>query len=309
MTLSKLLKAGFRYLTDADYRFIIDAGPRQKYNQMPDEAYLKRKFKATMGKELDLTSPKTFNEKLQWIKLYDRDPAYTVMVDKVAAKEYVAGLIGEKYIVPNLGVWEDPDDIDFDALPDRFALKCNHNSGLGMYICHDKTKMDVAAVKAELKKGLAQDYYLTGREWPYKDVPRRILCEKYMESGPNGLTDYKIHCFNGVPKFVLVCQDRFTETGLTEDFYTTAWERMDVKRPKISRASAVLERPRELSEMLELAKVLAKDIPFVRVDFYVIDGQVYFSELTFFPASGFEGYDPPEWDKTFGDWLELPQTS
>ena len=173
------LKKLVKYALDRDYRFIINAN-RGKYDAMEDEAFLKRKFRVTMGRELDLKNPKTFNEKLQWLKLYDRRPEYTVLVDKYLVREYIAKELGEEYLIPLVGAWNSPDEIDFDALPDKFVLKCNHNSGVGMYICKDKSKMDVEAVKAELRRGLAQDYYLTGREWPYKDVPRKIICEQYI---------------------------------------------------------------------------------------------------------------------------------
>ncbi len=306
MKLKKLFKAALRYVVDADYRFMVNTDVFRLYKSMPDKKYVERKYRASMGRSLNLDHPVTFNEKLQWLKLHDRNPAYVTMVDKVAAKEYVAALIGEQYIVPTLGVWDDPDEIDFEKLPSRFALKCNHNSGRGMYICHDKAVMDINRVKAGLRKGLAEEYYLTGREWPYKDVDRKIFAEQYIESDAGGLTDYKIHCFNGEPKFILVCKDRFTKTGLTEDFFTPEWEHMPLKRPKINTATAPIDRPTALTEMLSLAKTLAKDIPFVRVDLYIVGERVYFSELTFFPAAGFEGYDPPEWDKTFGSWLSLP---
>lgn len=292
-------------LTSSDYRFhfLADHGA---YQSLPDEDYLRRLFRAIRGNELNLSSPTTFNEKLQWLKLYDRKPEYTVMVDKYKVRGYISEKIGEQYLIPLIGVWESPDEIDFDALPNQFAMKCNHNSGLGMCICTDKSKLDIHKVKNDLANGLKQDYYLTGREWPYKDVPRRIIAEQFLQSDAGGLTDYKIHCFNGVPRFVLVCRDRFSGTGLTEDFYSPAWERMELRRPKIPNAAEPAPKPEKLDEMLALAKKLSKDIPFLRVDFYVVEGKIYFSELTFFPASGFEGYDPPEWDKTFGDWLSLP---
>ena len=165
--------------------------------KMSDEKYLKLKFYAIMGYKLDLDNPKTMNEKIQWLKLYYRKPEQTMMADKVAVRDYIAEVLGEEYLIPCLGVWESPDDIDFDALPEKFVLKCNHNSGLGMYVCKDKSKMDVEAVKEELRKGLEQDYYLVHREWPYKDVPRKILAEQFMEDGSGGLVDYKFLCFNG----------------------------------------------------------------------------------------------------------------
>lgn len=294
-----------RYFTDKDYRKLLQCN-LGKYNWMDDHTFLKMKYSLCMGDVLNTVSPSTFNEKLQWLKLYDRKPEYTVMVDKYKVREYISKKIGEQYLIPLIGVWDSPDEIDFDSLPKQFAMKCNHNSGLGMCICTDKSKLDIKKVKKGLARGLKQNYYLTGREWPYKDVPRKIVAEQFLKSDAGGLTDYKIHCFNGVPKFILVCRDRFAKSGLTEDFYTPEWEHMAVKRPKIPNASVPEPKPQKLDEMLMLAAKLSKDIPFLRVDFYIVEGKIYFSELTFFPASGFEGYDPPEWDKTFGEWLSLP---
>lgn len=308
MRIGKAVRVIEKYVSDGNYRFLIRAG-LGKYNSIPDGAYLSRKFQATMGYALQLDVPRTFNEKLQWLKMHDRNPAYTVMVDKHKVRDYIAEKIGAQYLIPLLGVWDAPDEIDFDALPDRFVLKCNHNSGLGMYICKDKSKLtagQIAAIRRNLKKGLAQDYYLTGREWPYKDVPRKIIAEQFMKSDAGGLTDYKVHCFGGEPRLILVCKDRFTQTGLTEDFFTPGWEHLDLRRPTHPNAAAAIARPAELAEMLTLAKTLSASIPFLRVDFYIIEHKVYFSELTFFPASGFEKFVPEEWDRTLGDWLCLP---
>ena len=276
------------------------------FNKVPDEEYLKKRYRAHFNRSLNLQNPKTFNEKLQWLKLYDRKSEYTVMVDKYRVREYISEKIGKQYLIPLLGVWDSPDEIDFDSLPNKFALKCNHNSGLGMCICTDKSSLNIEQVKEELNKGLKQDYYLTGREWIYKDVPRKIVAEQFLKSDAGGLTDYKIHCFNGVPKFILVCRDRFAESGLTEDFYTPQWEHMDVKRPEIPNATEPIEKPKGLEKMLMLAEKLSKDIPFIRIDFYFVEGKIYFSELTFFPASGFEGFEPQIWDEKFGEWLTLP---
>lgn len=275
------------------------------FNKVPDEEYLKKRYRAHFNRSLNLQNPKTFNEKLQWLKLYDRKSEYTVMVDKYRVREYISEKIGKQYLIPLLGVWDSPDEIDFDSLPNKFALKCNHNSGLGMCICTDKSSLNIEQVKEELNKGLKQDYYLTGREWIYKDVPRKIIAEQFLKSDAGGLTDYKIHCFNGVPKFILVCRDRFAESGLTEDFYTIGWEHMDVKRPEIPNATEPIEKPKELEKMLMLAEKLSKDIPFIRIDFYFVEGKIYFSELTFFPASGFESFEPQIWDEKFGEWLTL----
>ena len=271
-----------------------------------DEKFLIRKYRSIFTKKLDLDHPITFNEKLQWLKLYDRRPEYTVMADKYRVREYIANTLGEEYLIPLLGVWDDPEEIDFDKLPEQFVLKCNHNSGLGMYICRNKSGMDIGKVKKDLRKGLKQNYYLTGREWPYKDIPRKIICEQYMTNNGKELADYKIHCFNGEPKMILVCRDRFAESGLTEDFFTETWEHLPVKRPNIPQAKLQIEKPVQLEQMLTFARKLSQGIPFVRVDFYVIEGGIYFGELTFFPASGMAPFVPESWDETFGNWLQLP---
>lgn len=288
------------------YKLFLYFAEKGFFNKMSDKKYLKAKYRSKMKKKLELDNPKAFSEKLQWLKLYDHNPEYSVMVDKYRVREYIADKIGEEFLIPLIGVWDSSDEIDFDALPDQFAMKCNHNSGLGMCICTDKSELDTDNVRKDLEQGLKQDYYLTGREWPYKDIPRKIVAEKFLKSDSGGLTDYKIHCFNGVPKFILVCCDRFAESGLTEDFYTLEWERMNIKRPDIPNKVTQMPKPENLDVMLKLAEELSKNIPFIRVDFYSVEGKIYFSELTLYPASGFSGYDPPEWDKVFGEWLTLP---
>lgn len=300
-----LLQKGIKYLRSRDYRFLVHS-MLGWHDAMGDEAFLRKKFRVVMGKDLQLTSPVTFNEKLQWLKLHDRRPEYTMMADKYAVRDYIAHKLGEEHLIPLLGVWDDPDDIDFETLPDQFVLKCNHNSGLGMCICKDKSALDVKKVRKELRKGLRQDYYLTGREWPYKNIPRKILCEKYMTDMGRELVDFKVHNFNGEPKLILVCQDRFSQTGLTEDFFTPQWEHLPMKRPGIPNASQPIPKPEQLERMLELARQLSKGIPFVRTDFYVIEGQIYFGEFTFSPASGLTPFEPKDWDETLGSWLALP---
>lgn len=294
--------------------FLLDKKLRLNYltklgltNHISDERFLRMKYKCNFGKELCLDSPASFNEKLQWLKIYDRKPEYTVMVDKYRVRDYIADKIGSEYLLPLIGVWDSPDEIDFCVLPTQFAMKCNHNSGLGMCLCTDKSKLNVEKVKKELHRGLKQDYYLTCREWPYKDVPRKIIAEQFMKSDEGGLTDYKIHCFNGVPKLILVCKDRFKSTGLTEDFFSPQWEHLNICRPKHPNASQPIPQPEELAQMLSLAQRLSRDIPFLRVDFYIIEHRIYFSELTFFPASGFEKFVPEVWDRIMGDWLMLPE--
>lgn len=274
---------------------------------IPNKPYLQLMYWLNMGKKLDLKNPKTFNEKLQWLKLYNHNPAYTVMVDKVKAKEYVAGIIGEEHIIPTLGVWDDPDDIDFDALPNQFVLKCNHNSGTGMCICRDKSKLDIEKVKAELRKGLKENYFMRWREWPYKNVPRKILAEKFMvdESGTE-LKDYKIFCFNGEPRYCQVISDRNTDEKI--DFYDMHWKRLVGLvglNDKVHNSEYAIPCPESFEDMKLMASLLAKSIPFSRIDFYEINHQAYFGEITFFPATGFGNFNPREWNVKMGDMITL----
>lgn len=308
MNAKKLIRVICQYAADPDYRFLIRAN-KHRYDAMPDEAYLKRRYRACLGSDLDLSQPKTFNEKLQWLKLHDRNPLYPQLADKYRVRQYVAEKIGEEYLIPMIGVWNAPKEIDFDALPSQFVLKCNHNSGLGMTICRDKHRLsetDKRRIRRDLRRGLEQDYASTTREWPYRDIPRKIIAEQYMTDSGGQLTDYKVHCFHGEPRFVLVCRDRFSPGGLTEDFYSTDWEHLPVRRPGHPNAAEETEKPACLDEMLRLSRSLSAGIPFVRADFYIIESKIYFGELTFFPMSGFGRFEPQEWDETFGSYLDLP---
>ena len=295
-------------------------------NWMPDETYLKLMYRASTGKRLHLDNPRTFGEKLQWLKLHDRNPLYTVMVDKVKAKEYVAERIGAQYIIPTLGVWESADDVDFSSLPDRFVIKCNHNSGKGMYICKDKSKMDEGQVRERLRQGLKENYYKHGREWPYRDVPRRILAEQYMESKNEarldaaaeakaarvgGLRDYKFFCFNGEPRLCQVISDRAVDECI--DFYDMDWNRLVGLVGLVGLTDGVhngvrdVPRPASFGDMLRCARILAEGLPFSRIDFYDIDGRAYWGEITFFPASGFGQFRPDKWNNEIGSWLSQPE--
>lgn len=270
-----------------------------------DRKYLEWEFKRRVGYPLNLDNPRTFNEKLQWLKLESKNhPEYTQMVDKVTAKDYVASIIGEEYIIPTFGVWNDVESIEFDALPNQFVIKSTGDSG-GVVICKDKSKFDIASAKAKLKKRLGRNYSRLKKEFPYNNVKPRIIAEAYMEDESGELQDYKIHNFNGQPKFTLVCRNRFSSTGLTEDFYSYEWQLMDVKRPNHSHSDTIMAKPEELAEMYRLAEMLSKDIPFVRTDFYIVKHKVYFGELTFFPASGMGQFVPKEWDYKFGEMLDL----
>lgn len=276
---------------------------------IPDRIYLKIMYRYFFDKSLNLKNPRTFNEKLQWIKLYDRKSTYTVMVDKVKARDFVSRKIGKKYLIPIIGVWDKVDDIDFNSLPNQFVIKCNHNSGKGMCICKDKTKLDIEDVKNKLREGLKEDYFYSGREWPYKNVPRKIICEKYMvdETG-EGLNDYKVLCFNGKPKLIELHMGRFTDHQ-TQDIYDIHWNKTTMSQANISDfqvSSKPSPPPDTLSEMIACSEILAKGIPHIRVDWYSINGHLYFGELTFFDGSGFDPWDNPKDDLMMGKWINLP---
>lgn len=270
-----------------------------------DKVYLKKRYKEELGEKLNLRNPSTFNEKLQWLKLYDHNPLYTQLVDKYQIRNYVAEKLGEKYLIPLLGVWEDPKDIDFESLPNQFVLKCNHNSGKGMCICRDKSTLDYTAVRNELSKGLKEDFYLTSREWPYKNVPRKIICEQYMTegAGTEGLTDYKFFCFNGEAKIMYISND-FCKEPRT-DFFDMDFNHLPI-RIVDPPADIVPEKPKPFEEMKRMAEILSKDIPHVRVDFYLVQGKVYVGEMTFYHSAGFARIKPKEWNLRMGSWIKLP---
>lgn len=290
------------------YTRIFDAlNYRKMLNWLPDKVFLNAAFRARFGRKLDLKNPKTFNEKLQWMKLYNRNPVYTMMVDKYLVRNYVREIIGEEYLIPLLGVWDDPDKIDFDKLPMQFVLKCNHNSGLGMCICKDKNKLDIEKVKNDLRKGLKQDYYLTGREWPYKNVPRKIIAEKYMvdESGYE-LKDYKYYCFDGKVRIVMINSDRMSSLETKANYFDENYQPLDFvwgyENAKIPPA-----KPEKFEEMKSLAEKLSEGIPHVRIDFYQTPQGIFFGEMTFFDGSGFDAIEPIEWDYKIGSWINLPR--
>ena len=275
------------------------------FRLLPDDLYLKIKYRLTMGRKLDLNNPETFNQKLQWLKLYDRKPEYTQMVDKYEVRKYIKEIIGEEYLIPLLGVYDSFEEIDFDNLPDEFVLKPNHTSG-DVFICRDKSKIDYKKLRNEVNKWLKREYFWLHREWPYKNVKPRILCEKYLvdESGKE-LIDYKFMCFNGEVKCLFVGLNRYTPGGLNVDFYDMDWKPMPFER-HYKRSGKLIPKPKNLGRMVEFAKKLSKNIPFVRVDFYEVDGHLYFGELTFYPGAGFEEFTPEKYDYVLGSWLELP---
>ena len=270
----------------------------------PDKLYLKIKFWVVTNKRLDFKNLQTFNEKTQWLKLYNRKSEYINMVDKYAVRSYIAEKIGEEYLIPVLGVWDNPDDIDFDILPQQFVLKCTHNSGLGMCICKDKQTLDVEKVKKDLRKGLKQDYFITSREWPYKYVKRRIVAEEYMadESGTE-LKDYKVFCFDGKVELIEVDFDRFKNHK--RNLYTPNWEFIDAQIEFPNDKNKKIEKPQALEKMLEIASKLSKGMPHARVDFYSVREKIYIGEITLFHGSGMEKFTPEKLNIRLGELIKL----
>ena len=273
-------------------------------NWIPDKIVIEKIYKYRLGKKLNLKNPTTFNEKLQWIKLYDRKKEYIRYVDKYAVREYISNTIGEDYLIPLLGVWDRAEDIDFSSLPNQFVLKCTHDSG-SVVFCKDKTTFNTEKAIESLNKHLHKSGYIHGREWPYKHVPRKIIAEKYMvdESGTE-LKDYKVLCFNGIPKLIELHRGRYG--AHTQDFYDVNWERTKITQAGLSMAENTYPKPEAFNDMIQFSQKLSQGIPHVRVDWYSINGKLFFGELTFFDASGFDAFDNPDDDLLLGSWISLP---
>lgn len=271
-----------------------------------DEVYLKLLFFFRMGRRLNLKNPTTFNEKLQWIKLYDRDPRYTMMVDKFAVKDYVASLLGSDYIIPTLAVWDKIEDIDLSSLPDKFVLKTtNGGGGCGVVICSNKNSLDIDAAKHKLSQSLSSSIYINSREWPYKNIVPRVIAERFMIDDTTGdLRDYKYYCFDGEPKIMLIATERFTSKHTYFDYFDMNKNHLKFTQGGDNNPNTPA-LPEQFDEMRELASKLSKGIRHVRVDFYVANGHVYFGELTFFDSSGFAVFNPKEWDTTLGNWIKI----
>ncbi len=270
-----------------------------------DKLFLKTMFRHFMGTELNLNNPKTFSEKLQWLKLYDRKPEYTRMVDKYEARKYVAGIIGEEYIIPTLAVYNSTSEIDLEALPDKFVLKCTHDSG-SVAICKDKKTFQKREAFAILEKGLSKNYFWQNREWPYKNVKPRIIAETYMEDiETQELRDYKFFCFDGKVKALFIAEDRQGDEETKFDFFDADFHHLDIRNGHPN-ADTPPAKPHSFEKMKEMAEKLSQGIPHLRVDFYEANGKIYFGELTFSHWSGFTPFEPEEWDLKFGEWLHLP---
>lgn len=272
---------------------------------IPDRIYLQIVYFRHFKKFIDFDNPKTFNEKIQWLKLNYRKEEYTNLVDKYRVKQYITKLIGEEYVIPTLGVWNNVDDIDFKSLPEKFVLKCNNDSG-GIVICKNKKDFDEAKAKSFLKERLKNNGYWYGREWPYKNVKPCIIAEKYMEDSiSKDLKDYKFFCFNGSMEFFDIDIDRFIEHR--SNYYDRNGNFLPFGKtycpPDYTKK---IEMPKNLGKMIELAETISHNTVLSRIDFYEIDGQVYFGEITFYPGSGFSPFTDEKWDYKLGDMIDLP---
>ena len=277
---------------------------------IPDSIYLRIVYKKMMGKTLNLRNPETFSEKLQWLKLHDRNPLYTTLVDKYTVKSWVAEKIGDSYVIPTLGVWNKFEDIDFEKLPNKFVLKCTHDSG-SLVVCKDKSSFNRELAGKKLNDCLKRNFYYQWREWPYKNVLPRIIAEPYVED-QNGaeLRDYKFYTFNGEPKYLMLASNRQSQDKpFFIDYFDMDFNLLPLKDSyHPNNGYEVLHKPKNFDKMKELARILAKGIPHVRIDFYEANGKVLFGEMTFFDNSGFLPFKPEKYDKIWGECLKLPSS-
>ena len=273
---------------------------------LADRELIRLKFRYRFGKSLNLENPRTFNEKIQWIKLYDRDPLMTLYADKYEIRKVVENKIGRHILNELYGVFESVDEIDFDSLPESFVLKASHGCEWNI-IVKNKSVLDRKKAKKKMRKWLATNYYTRKREWAYKHIKPRIVCEKYMENKDGSLIDYKFFCFNGIPRFIQIHLDRYT--GHKRTFYTTQWQKLDLFMEKKGgdHYRGELSRPKSLTDMVEIARTLSESFTFARIDMYDVDGKAIFGEVTFYPGNGMKRFSPKSWDEKFGSYLELPK--
>jgi len=270
---------------------------------VPDIIYLKVNYRLMMNEKLNLHDPKTFNEKLQWLKLYNRNPIYTQLVDKYEVRKYISEKIGAEYLIPLLGVWNRFEEINFSELPNEFVLKCTHDSG-SVIICRDKSSLDMDAARNKINRHMQNNFFNKAREWPYKNVKPRIICEKFLE---NKIKDYKFYCFNGNPKYLYVSQGMDNHKTARVAFFDMNFNKAPFGRTDYLQFEEEVDKPQYFDEMVEISRILSSNIPFVRVDLYQVGDRIYFSELTFFPRAGYMPFEPKEYDRILGDLLELPQ--
>lgn len=274
---------------------------------LPDKSYIKLYYRLRVGRKLNMNNPTTLNEKLQWLKFNYRFPLQSIVSDKLLVREYVKDKIGEKYLIPLIGSWKKYDDIDFSMLPEKFVLKCNHDSG-GLVVCNDKEKLNHIEARRKIEKSLSSNFFYIGREYQYRNIKPMILCEKFISDNGNVPMDYKIYCFNGVPDVILVCKDRFSKNTHRASYYffDQEWNFQPLNKGDDNIRNVDLSKPKNLDEMIEIAKKLSKDFVFARIDLYNVDGKIYFGEITLSPNSGFDPDIKYETDLMFGQKLEIP---
>lgn len=287
-------------------RKFLRMAKEDRLHWLPDKLFLSWMFRIKMGYKLNWKNPRTLNEKLQWLKFYNKNPQYTEMVDKYGVREYVKSTIGEEYLIPLLGVWDKFDDIDFDKLPKEFVLKCTHDSG-GLVICRNKDELDKDAAREKIGKSLARNYYYRWREWPYRNIRPRIIAEQFMEDDLlGGLPDYKFFCFDGRVDCVMVCVDRHLH-DVKFYFFDRDWKFL---KPNIEVQDLpddfTIPKPDGIDKMFDIAATLSKGLPFSRIDLYCVSGKIYFGEITFFPDSGYDTTFLKEADLKWGDMITLP---
>ncbi|SDC92153.1 TupA-like ATPgrasp [Priestia aryabhattai B8W22] len=291
-----------RYL-HSPTKLVLTFGKKGLFNWVPDPLYLKLLYWSETKKALRLDNPSTYNEKLQWLKLYDRNPEYSNYVDKYNVRSYIKQAIGEEYLIPLIDVYESVEDIEWDKLPEKFVLKCTHGSGSNI-ICQSKKTLDKQKAIKKLKRWMKKNWYWFGREWPYKDVKPRIICEKFMsDKSDEDLKDYKIFYFHGEPKIIQVDYNRFK--GHMRNLYDINWNYINASIEYPTNPEMIIQKPRKIDEMLRLGKILAKDYPHVRIDFYFINDQIYFGEMTFYHGAGLENFSPSEFGEKMGSWIDL----
>jgi hypothetical protein len=278
----------------------------------PDRLYIKLRYEMYCDDKLDLVHPKTFSDKLNWMKLYNRQPEYTMMVDKYLVKNYVAKKIGSELVVPLIDVWDRADDIDFSKLPMKYVLKCNHVSNViiynnGRFVHKSGNEMSQEGAVKLLNQQMKENYYRGSREWPYKNIRRKIICEKYIEKKNDEINiDFKCYCFNGKVKLIQRIEDILCSSQVTCDYFDENWNLVHIQNPYRNQPFVQVEKPSVFDDMIKYAETLAKGIPFVRVDFMVWGNRIFFGEMTFFDWAGFIKFTPDEWNYKLGDWITLP---
>lgn len=276
---------------------------------VPDNFFLSVQYKRITGEKLNLNSPVTFNEKLQWLKLYNRNPLSTTLVDKFEVRSFVKEKTEEDILIPSYGVYNEYSEINFDVLPNQFVIKATHTSG-NYFLCKNKDGINHSQLKFEIDSWLQREYYWLQREWPYKNVKPRIVIEKYLTTSTGGnINDYRFFCFNGEPKFISVDLDFVNKTQLRRNLYDLDWNLMDEEITYPKEMGKIIPKPENLDQMIKIAKKLSEDMPHVRVDLYNVEGEIYFGELTFYHQSGYGDIRPKEFNKVMGDWIILPNNA